>query len=439
MGRVPAHLDGRMSGDLTILVCASLRRETDAALASAGVLGVSVVTVPATCTPTPAERDGLARAVERLVEDRGTCCLVGGGCLHGVELPHRLDRSLVVTRGETCFHLLANRGLVDRWIQRGDHLVTPGWLARWPRALEGWGLDRATAGALFREGARRLLLLDTGVDPGAESRLRELARYLGLPWGVAPVGLDHYQLVLLEAVRSAQAALPASDDAAALRRRVAESAAVFDFVTRLAGGRHEDDVVGRLLEVASSLLAPERLLYCPVDGDAVGPARLRPPEAGPCPELEHELRSLQGDACFSASGRGLLFRVADEHETLGLVAADGLAFPRYLERYLALVRSLARAAAVAVGSARAVARALRAEAAQREARERVQRGLNEALEHVQALQGLLPICSSCKRIRDQDGRWMRLEEYLPERSRAAFSHGVCPDCFVKLYPGYGPP
>lgn len=426
-----------MPGDVTLLVCENLRRETDAVLETPGFEGVRAVTVPAACDPTPAQRAELARAVEARVDEHGACCLVGGGCLQGVELPPAVDRSVVVVRGQTCFELLANRGLVDRWMSEGAHLSTPGWLAHWRQALARWGLDRDTAGSLFREGARRLLLLDTGVDAAALGNLQALAAHLELPWEIAPVGLDHYRLVLLEGVQRARAAIPELGNVEALRRRAAEAAAVFDFVMRLSGARSEAEVVGRLLELASSLLAPDQLLYCPVDGDTVGPARVHPPEASPSLELEREMRALRGDAQISASGRGILFRVADERETFGLGAADGLAFPHYRERYLKLVRNLTRAAAVAVGSARALARAARAEAEQRRAREEVERGLHEALENVRTLRGLLPICSSCKKIRDQDGRWQRVEAYVSARSEATFSHGLCPECFAKLYPEYG--
>jgi CheY-like chemotaxis protein len=52
-------------------------------------------------------------------------------------------------------------------------------------------------------------------------------------------------------------------------------------------------------------------------------------------------------------------------------------------------------------------------------------------EELHALEGLLPICSYCKRIRDQQEHWSRLESYIEQRSRAEFSHGVCPDCYAK--------
>jgi response regulator RpfG family c-di-GMP phosphodiesterase len=57
-----------------------------------------------------------------------------------------------------------------------------------------------------------------------------------------------------------------------------------------------------------------------------------------------------------------------------------------------------------------------------------------ALDSIKALKGLLPICSSCKKIRDDDGYWQNVEKYIREHSEAQFTHGICPDCAQKLYP-----
>lgn len=57
------------------------------------------------------------------------------------------------------------------------------------------------------------------------------------------------------------------------------------------------------------------------------------------------------------------------------------------------------------------------------------RELEEALSHVKQLQGILPICSYCKKIRDDQNYWQRVESYVGEHSEAKFSHGICPDCY----------
>jgi hypothetical protein len=55
---------------------------------------------------------------------------------------------------------------------------------------------------------------------------------------------------------------------------------------------------------------------------------------------------------------------------------------------------------------------------------------------VKVLEGLIPICSNCKKIRDKDGVWQPMEEYIGERSKAEFTHGICPDCARLLYGKY---
>jgi CheY-like chemotaxis protein len=60
------------------------------------------------------------------------------------------------------------------------------------------------------------------------------------------------------------------------------------------------------------------------------------------------------------------------------------------------------------------------------------RDLEAALQRVRQLQGLLPICSYCKRIRDDRNYWQQVEEYVTAHSEAQFSHGICPDCYERV-------
>jgi hypothetical protein len=62
--------------------------------------------------------------------------------------------------------------------------------------------------------------------------------------------------------------------------------------------------------------------------------------------------------------------------------------------------------------------------------------LQEASKEIKVLSGLIPICSSCKKIRDDDGYWNDLESYIDDHSEARFTHSLCSDCGEKLYPGY---
>lgn len=63
--------------------------------------------------------------------------------------------------------------------------------------------------------------------------------------------------------------------------------------------------------------------------------------------------------------------------------------------------------------------------------------VEEGLAHIKSLHGLLPICASCKRIRDDQGSWNQVEVYIRDHSQAEFSQGICPECATKLYPRFG--
>jgi hypothetical protein len=71
-----------------------------------------------------------------------------------------------------------------------------------------------------------------------------------------------------------------------------------------------------------------------------------------------------------------------------------------------------------------------------EERERLIVELQEALAKIKTLRGFIPICASCKKVRDDEGYWHQVEVYIRDHSEAEFSHGLCPDCLKKLYPEF---
>ena len=62
--------------------------------------------------------------------------------------------------------------------------------------------------------------------------------------------------------------------------------------------------------------------------------------------------------------------------------------------------------------------------------------LEAAMVEIKSLQGILPICMHCHKIRTDEKIWQQLEAYISEHSKAKFSHGICPDCMKRLYPNY---
>jgi len=69
-------------------------------------------------------------------------------------------------------------------------------------------------------------------------------------------------------------------------------------------------------------------------------------------------------------------------------------------------------------------------------REKLISALEKALSEVKTLSGMLPICASCKKVRDDTGYWNQIEAYIKEHANVEFSHGICPECMRTLYPDY---
>ncbi len=103
---------------------------------------------------------------------------------------------------------------------------------------------------------------------------------------------------------------------------------------------------------------------------------------------------------------------------------------RYYELRIAAVRDAQGELAGRMLHLRDITRRRQAE----QEKERLIRELQQALADVKTLHGLLPICASCKKIRNDQGYWQNLEGYISEHSEAEFSHGLCPDCLRRLYP-----
>jgi PAS domain S-box-containing protein len=144
--------------------------------------------------------------------------------------------------------------------------------------------------------------------------------------------------------------------------------------------------------------------------------------------LSRELgRSIKPDfEVFAAKAR----EGAPDEQEWTYIRKDGSSYPVQLS--MTPVCSRAGELTGFLGIASDITERKKAEAAQQQ----LIRELQAALERVKMLRGLLPICASCKSVRNDQGYWQRIENYLKEHSEAEFSHAICPECLTKLYPDF---
>lgn len=166
-----------------------------------------------------------------------------------------------------CFHYFLNEATVQALLAKGKYLLTPGWLARWEEYLADWGFDQATARGFFQECLTGLVLLDTGVDPDGVRNLQAMAHYLGVPYEVLPVGLDHFAYIVKNRLLEWQLVKDRQEHAAvqaSLSQRIANYAMAFDLIIDLTQLMEEKEAIEKIKELFTMLFAPQRLEYRPL-------------------------------------------------------------------------------------------------------------------------------------------------------------------------------
>jgi len=320
-----------------------------------------------------------------------------------------------------------------RYLDEGAYLVTPGWLADWPRQIERWGGDCASLRQLFAESVSRLILLDTGVDPESAKHLGDLAEVLGRPTAVVPVGLDFFRLFLSKEVLQwrLERRQPRSANADTGRAR-ADYAMALDLLGQLPRMEDEEVIVDRIFELFHMLFAPGRVHYLSiVEGH---PGRLR--SLPPAPDeavVRHRLQAgLEAESAPTESGRGLRIKIGSGKRAVAIVEMEDVAEPGYVRQYLNLGLAIAGVIALAVENSRAFSEVQQS----RREQARLIVELRKAVAEVQTLSDLLPVCANCRRVRDDQGYWKDVEAYLEAKTGVTLTHGVCPECWKTLYPGY---
>jgi signal transduction histidine kinase len=335
--------------------CHNFQREVAAAIALEGWDDVATLAFPPFCGRPPLDWEALRPL---LPEGCVQVVFLGRACLAGLEQPPPGWPSVRLLPQAQCFHLVAPASLVDQAIERGAYLLTPSWLENWRARLADLGFAADGAGEFFRDCARELVLLDTGLDPEAPRRLAELAAALDLPAVRLAVGLDHLRLLLARIVaewRLEQAQRAARERDRDHARELADRAAAMDFLARLAQARQESEAVALIKDLFNMLFAPGELHYLRLENGVAAPSPDIPPG------LREQMLGCAADHAWTASGRGFLLRIARGGQALGVVAVDQLAFPEFRERYLNLALALSGVLGLAIENARIHKRLVEAE------------------------------------------------------------------------------
>jgi signal transduction histidine kinase len=343
-----------MQDKLAILVCETLRREAQTVVEAEALDDVVIVPLRARCHGASAALPEIeAKVRECRTRFTGVDVLQCASSLASIDGSSRsLTNPLPL-----CFDFVVNHSVVQSYLDSGAYLVTPGWLNHWRAILTDWKFDKTTAREFFAESSERIVLLDTGVEPGSEDSLNAFANHVGMPAEKVPVGLDHLRNIIITKVlnwrlQKVQGDRKTSEDETG--SELAEHAMMFDVLSQMSGLMKESEVLDQILDLFTTLCAPTRIVYIPFTDGEPEIDRVRPAGTSLTPEdiTQWVSSATEDNAGYSASKDGISLLLVGYSGTLGLLQLEHIAYPEYTSRYLNLALGIRRVLALAIENAR---------------------------------------------------------------------------------------
>ena len=214
------------------------------------------------------------------------------------------------------------------------------------------------------------------------------------------------------------------------RKQASEYAMALDLLAKITHSGSENEAVENILELFTMLFSPQKLSYVSLkDGkpEQIYSSSLSEDDDA---ATKNRLANFAEKYAWTESAKGFLLKINHKGNPLGILEVDEICFPEYKEHYLNLALSIADVCGLTIENARKYQQIKNNEDRLRQEKEK----LEEALAKVKKLSGLLPICASCKKIRDDKGYWNHVESFIRDHSEAEFSHSICPECAKELYP-----
>lgn len=399
-----------MEKSLVIRVCEHFYEEISHVLESSPFPNVKCVAFQARCGRPPL-------ALEELQQNEHTYQIIlGSSCLFNLKRCQNIPNSKLI-HFDYCFQMIAPEAVVEYLVLHRSFITSPGWLLNWRETIKIWG-DENSIRDMFHETINNIVMLDTGVYENTENEIDEFARYLDVPYSKILIGMDYCRLYILDLLHQWYNQPDNNKDVIALKnnqKEMANHAMALDLLGTMPVLDSREAVFQNMTDVLMQLFAPEYihgLSY--VDGF---PESFRTTLTDEFDKEESwdRLAEYEGSG-YTADQTGFYFSVRDNEDILLMLELNHCAIPSDIPQYLNLCDVISGVLALSVSNARTYVK------------------LQEALDKVDTLRGIIPICSHCKQIRTDQGAWQQIERYISTHSLAEFSHSICPACMDKYYP-----
>ncbi len=333
-----------MARNFSLIACANFDREILAIKSSPDFQDVRFKTLPVDCDQIEATWHGLDEAVGSFRNDGCSVCLVGSYCLTRAAKEVGPGEAFRFFQKGQCFEWIADKDVLDRFLQDGALLVLPGWLRDWEAHVDTrWPSGRKAAQAYFRELAKKVVLLDTGVHPNIDRELKSFARFLRLPHETFPAGLEHFKLNLAQIAlswRLEREKEGVADHMTSIRQQMSDYARIGHLLGAVTNVKSLEEALAGILELFRVLLLPQEIVFHPVDSFSGRP--------GPVGSPWDRIIALNADYAWTDDRLAVYLKIAHNRELLGILEVVGFGDPERREHDLNLALALAKISGLAL-------------------------------------------------------------------------------------------
>ncbi len=327
-----------MNQQLCMIVCGNFEREARALSGHPDFREVKFLPLSVSCDQIEAEWRGLEKTIKSCQDEGNLVCLIGSFCLTQASQEIRLKDSCQPAQKGQCCEWLVDRDVLDRFFQEGAYLLMPGWLKNWEDHVEEkWGGHRKTAQSFFRNSAKKLVLLDTGLYPKIDGALASFAKFLRLPCEVYPAGLGYFRMSLSQLVlewKLREGHLVVEKKIEKIKERMSGYSRIGHLLGSVAKARNEEESISTATDLFHTLFHPEKVDFKPFPDLT----KISQSEGSPYDRI----LSLNADYSWTADKKTLLLKVAHAREIFGIFEITGFVFPDQKEEALDIGITLAK-------------------------------------------------------------------------------------------------
>ncbi len=340
-----------MTDSLYLSVCSHFRLEVNTILSEYEHLKVIPLFYPPFCIFRSLSSKMITKTLENIPDN----CILNllTGCMIDKHDLNENQKRIVHKNEHSCFYFLLNSEMVDELTAKGNYLISPGWLSHWREYLKYWGFSQELAVEFFKESARQLVLLDTGVIPDIEQEMQAFAEYISLPFQIIFTGLSHFRLYLNNMINSwlfSQKKQAKSENYLEVQKKNSDLSMALDILSNLSTIYIENTAIQEILLLFSMLFAPEKQFWLKIDNHKV--IEIIPPN-------HNELNESQINRILNSVGRyqinedqhGFILNIGLEERVAALFISE-IKMPEYLTQYLNLAVQIADVCSVIIKNCR---------------------------------------------------------------------------------------